>query len=144
MATNEDVTMNNTAGPQGPPEDVDPIWMSSRTARQIYALGEVEKVMRCQLLRRHPLLNYPLPEGHHSTTLTRCLIYRASLAPPNGRSRGYGPPEGRRAVREVRRHRERVLPAAGCASLFRSLCPYCNTLTHVSALCTHSLLPHLR
>ncbi|EJF67099.1 hypothetical protein BD309DRAFT_850203 [Dichomitus squalens] len=29
---------------QGPPEDIDPIWMSSRTARQIYALGEVEKV----------------------------------------------------------------------------------------------------
>ncbi|KAI1793999.1 hypothetical protein LXA43DRAFT_884757 [Ganoderma leucocontextum] len=25
------------------PEDIDPIWMSSRTARQIYALGEVEK-----------------------------------------------------------------------------------------------------
>ncbi|PIL31524.1 hypothetical protein GSI_06226 [Ganoderma sinense ZZ0214-1] len=28
---------------QGPPEDIEPIWMSSRTARQIYALGEVEK-----------------------------------------------------------------------------------------------------
>ncbi|KAI0718878.1 hypothetical protein C8T65DRAFT_569911 [Cerioporus squamosus] len=27
----------------GPPEDIDPIWLSSRTARQIYALGEVEK-----------------------------------------------------------------------------------------------------
>lgn len=26
------------------PADVDPIWLSSRTARQIYALGEVEKV----------------------------------------------------------------------------------------------------
>lgn len=24
--------------------EVDPIWVSSRTARQIYALGEVEKV----------------------------------------------------------------------------------------------------
>ncbi|TFK56494.1 hypothetical protein OE88DRAFT_1649809 [Heliocybe sulcata] len=31
-------------GNQGqPPTDIDPIWMSSRTARQIYALGEVEK-----------------------------------------------------------------------------------------------------
>ena len=29
---------------QGLPEDMDPIWMSSRTARQIYAPGEVEKV----------------------------------------------------------------------------------------------------
>ena len=29
---------------QGLPEDMDPIWMSSRTARKIYALGEVEKV----------------------------------------------------------------------------------------------------
>ncbi|KAH9943993.1 uncharacterized protein BXZ73DRAFT_39974 [Epithele typhae] len=28
---------------QGPPEEIDPIWTSSRTARQIYALGEVEK-----------------------------------------------------------------------------------------------------
>ncbi|KAM5531344.1 hypothetical protein V8D89_014989 [Ganoderma adspersum] len=28
---------------QALPEDMDPIWMSSRTARQIYALGEVEK-----------------------------------------------------------------------------------------------------
>ncbi|CDO73166.1 hypothetical protein BN946_scf185007.g221 [Trametes cinnabarina] len=31
-------------------ENVDPIWMSSRTARQIYALGEVEKVKRTELL----------------------------------------------------------------------------------------------
>lgn len=27
------------------PADIDPIWMSGRTARQIYALGEVEKVL---------------------------------------------------------------------------------------------------
>ena len=25
--------------------DIDPIWTTSRTARQIYALGEVEKVL---------------------------------------------------------------------------------------------------
>jgi hypothetical protein len=28
------------------PSEIDPIWTSSRTARQIYALGEVEKVSR--------------------------------------------------------------------------------------------------
>ncbi|KAI0756551.1 hypothetical protein C8Q80DRAFT_1129287 [Daedaleopsis nitida] len=33
----------NQSSEQVPPEDIDPIWMSSRTARQIYALGEVEK-----------------------------------------------------------------------------------------------------
>ena len=27
-----------------PSEEIDPIWTSSRTARQIYALGEVERV----------------------------------------------------------------------------------------------------
>ncbi|TFK94950.1 hypothetical protein K466DRAFT_534754 [Polyporus arcularius HHB13444] len=40
MATNE------SANPSMEPElseDIDPIWLSSRTARQIYALGEVEK-----------------------------------------------------------------------------------------------------
>ena len=34
--------------------EVDPIWMSSRTARQIYALGEVEKVgVSASLVQRH-------------------------------------------------------------------------------------------
>ena len=28
----------------GEAQEIDPIWTSSRTARQIYALGEVEKV----------------------------------------------------------------------------------------------------
>ncbi|RPD82105.1 hypothetical protein L226DRAFT_564721 [Lentinus tigrinus ALCF2SS1-7] len=42
MATNE-ATNSNPPMDQGPPEDIDPIWLSSRTARQIYALGEVEK-----------------------------------------------------------------------------------------------------
>ena len=42
MATDE--TTNANPPMDQPPEDIDPIWLSSRTARQIYALGEVEKV----------------------------------------------------------------------------------------------------
>ncbi|KAI0323113.1 hypothetical protein OF83DRAFT_14152 [Amylostereum chailletii] len=32
-----------TQSQNDPPENIDPVWMSSRTSRQIYALGEVEK-----------------------------------------------------------------------------------------------------
>lgn len=31
-------------------DEIDPIWTTSRTARQIYALGEVEKVIPAPLL----------------------------------------------------------------------------------------------
>ncbi|KZP28943.1 hypothetical protein FIBSPDRAFT_947339 [Athelia psychrophila] len=34
---------DNQAEHPGEPQEIDPIWTSSRTARQIYALGEVEK-----------------------------------------------------------------------------------------------------
>ncbi|KAI0715095.1 hypothetical protein C8Q76DRAFT_729598 [Earliella scabrosa] len=44
MATHETTDPNQHQGMDyGPPGDIDPIWMSSRTARQIYGLGEVEK-----------------------------------------------------------------------------------------------------
>ena len=36
--------LTNGTVPHNPDFDIDPIWTSSRTARQIYALGEVEKV----------------------------------------------------------------------------------------------------
>lgn len=35
----------------GQSNEIDPIWTSSRTARQIYALGEVEKVSGCCFTR---------------------------------------------------------------------------------------------
>lgn len=41
-------------------QEVDPIWMSSRTARQIYALGEVEKVRHA---RPQPPAPPPHPDG---------------------------------------------------------------------------------
>lgn len=47
-AISDDVAMATNASK--PEEDVDPIWLSSRTARQIYGLCQVEKVS----LRVHP------------------------------------------------------------------------------------------
>ena len=50
MASNEADHIRN----EETEKDLDPIWLSSRTARQIYALGEVEKVRvkyRAVLLR---------------------------------------------------------------------------------------------
>jgi len=35
------------------PSEIDPIWTSSRTARQIYALGEVEKVSPSHTAAQH-------------------------------------------------------------------------------------------
>ncbi|PCH34129.1 hypothetical protein WOLCODRAFT_62988 [Wolfiporia cocos MD-104 SS10] len=44
MATNGSTTTNlHNENPVDVTTDIDPVWMSSRTARQIYALGEVEK-----------------------------------------------------------------------------------------------------
>ncbi|KAI0964287.1 hypothetical protein AcW1_001144 [Taiwanofungus camphoratus] len=45
MSTNGDAPMSNGASnsADSTSPDFDPIWLSSRTARQIYALGEVEK-----------------------------------------------------------------------------------------------------
>lgn len=46
-------SQENTHAPF-PELDVDPIWMSSRTARQIYALREVEKVRHAHSLSLRP------------------------------------------------------------------------------------------
>ena len=44
-AADNDTTMSTTAIPDKPvEEEIDPIWLSSRTARQIYGLCQVEKV----------------------------------------------------------------------------------------------------
>jgi hypothetical protein len=40
------MTSKMTAGVETDALDIDPIWTTSRTARQIYALGEVEKVRK--------------------------------------------------------------------------------------------------
>lgn len=47
---NDTVMTTNTNANQSGEEDVDPIWLSSRTARQIYGLCQVEKVS----IRHHP------------------------------------------------------------------------------------------
>ena len=43
-ATDKDVTMTTNTHSKSEEEDIDPIWLSSRTARQIYGLCQVEKV----------------------------------------------------------------------------------------------------
>ena len=44
-AVDNDTTMSTNANPDKPEEEeIDPIWLSSRTARQIYGLCQVEKV----------------------------------------------------------------------------------------------------
>ncbi|GBE77477.1 hypothetical protein BKA93DRAFT_910973 [Sparassis latifolia] len=43
MATNRNAAPGGSLSGAGQTQELDPIWMSSRTARQIYALGEVEK-----------------------------------------------------------------------------------------------------
>ena len=48
-APTNDATMTTNAN-QPEEEDIDPIWLSSRTARQIYGLSQVEKVS----IRYHP------------------------------------------------------------------------------------------
>jgi hypothetical protein len=54
------------------PYEIDPIWTSSRTARQIYALGEVEKVRVLASYNFH-FTNQTI--GYLSPALFGSLIY---------------------------------------------------------------------
>jgi hypothetical protein len=72
-----DVTnLLETAPMQKSPEDemvnLDPIWTSSRTARQIYVLGEVEKVCRKTHTEFKPHLH------RHTQNISRLLSLAAS------------------------------------------------------------------
>ena len=62
--------------------DIDPIWTTSRTARQIYALGEVDKVQCLNILDTRLLTK---TKGHHQAALFGCLIH----LPPNSTSNGW-------------------------------------------------------
>jgi len=44
IASPIEVSMASTAAQEAEGSKIDPIWTTSRTARQIYALGEVDKV----------------------------------------------------------------------------------------------------
>lgn len=91
--------------------EIDPVWASSRTARQIYALGEVEKVPHTATSSRVDL-PHTRPTGHQPPSLTRRFVYRASHIAadrwPRRRS-----PAGWRAVRTVRARGHRVLQPPG-------------------------------
>ena len=72
------------------PVDVDPIWMSSRTARQIYALGEVEKVRLGIVLPRDMrwLTRARARAGHQPAAAARGVVHRTAHDPaarPAGR-----------------------------------------------------------
>ena len=57
------------------PVEVDPIWTSSRTARQIYALGEVEKVRRTACPSRCVTRSY---QRHRLQDISKLLALAAS------------------------------------------------------------------
>lgn len=48
--------MASAAEPEVDGLEIDPIWTTSRTARQIYALGEVDKVLRSVLRTKNELI----------------------------------------------------------------------------------------
>lgn len=63
------------------PSEIDPIWTSSRTARQIYALGEVEKVSpsHTYVPPAHTLLL-----GHNPSIISRSIIRLPPHSPADG------------------------------------------------------------
>lgn len=65
--------------------EIDPIWTTSRTARQIYALGEVDKA-RINGYRIVFLLAQ-LHLGHNPSSGAGCFIYLTIDPSADGRSR---------------------------------------------------------
>lgn len=95
-----------------PDEPVDPIWTSSRTARQIYALGEVEKVRRCSLkLAKGSWLTRKCMSGHWQTPRPRSILHLPTR-PPTDRSTREQPPARGGTLRAIRDGGERVLRAS--------------------------------
>ena len=86
--------------------EVDPVWMSSRTARQIYALGEVEKV-RTGSQCGQCITSFGVT-GYQQTIIPRRLFHVAFNATSNGWPRRRTA-AGWRAVGTIRAGSERVL-----------------------------------
>lgn len=61
--------------------EIDPIWTTSRTARQIYVLGEVDKVC---IISRMSTPKFITGLGHHAALSISCLFYLAADASPDG------------------------------------------------------------
>lgn len=70
-----------------PSGDIDPIWTSSRTARQIYALGEVERVCSSAPSPTHPANRTTHWAGHWASALPRCVVSVTPHAATDGRTR---------------------------------------------------------
>ena len=66
--------------------DIDPIWTTSRTARQIYALGEVEKVDWGHIMLHMHLCvsNVQTMIGHHTPALFGSIVYFPADVASNG------------------------------------------------------------
>lgn len=75
------------------PADIDPIWMSGRTARQIYALGEVEKVLYPAFRKISPLPTTPILQDI-SKLLSLAASSIALLTLPQTDEPGDGLPQG--------------------------------------------------
>ena len=68
-------------------EDVDPIWLSSRTARQIYGLCQVEKVGTSQVPPHSKDLILYHTKGHRSPAFT-CRILHLTINTASNRPSG--------------------------------------------------------
>jgi hypothetical protein len=77
------MALNTTTEPDS--SEIDPIWTTSRTARQIYALGEVDKARMKLSVVSHPFVH--LHSGHNSSSGASCFIYLTIDPAANGRSR---------------------------------------------------------
>jgi hypothetical protein len=116
--TEPKVTDSGAAGSDEPVvSDIDPIWTSSRTARQIYSLGQVEKVrirIRPTLppLRLSPSVDSAsvlkeINTGYQPSTRARRILDITSHPARNGRA-GRWAPTRRRALRAFRARGDRV------------------------------------
>jgi hypothetical protein len=82
--------------------DIDPIWTTSRTARQIYALGQVEKACKFMTTQlRSGVLTKKTNIGHHSLTLLGRIIHLTAHVASDGWTRRQSA-AGRRKVGTVR------------------------------------------
>lgn len=113
VVADNDITMATNTNENKPEEDdIDPIWLSSRTARQIYGLCQVEKVS----IRYHhpsPYTRYEkiarrltvdvflfIVKGYWPPAFPRCIVHLPFDTTPNGPSRSRLT-TGCRAVRTV-------------------------------------------
>lgn len=90
--------------------EIDPIWVSSRTARQIYALGDVEKVCAntsCIFIGQLNIFLYTLYVGHKPSSDTGRL-FNIPLNPATNRQAGGCSAAGWRTLRTVRARSKRV------------------------------------